>query len=97
MRMKNRFHKMGKSLLGAMCLLSIGSLTYSCSDDYDLDETMPAELGGSIYSELKARNYTTVIRLIEDLGYKDVLSKTGSKTIFAASDDAYQAFYGTSG
>ena len=36
MRMKNRFHKMGKSLLGAMCLLSIGSLTYSCSDDYDL-------------------------------------------------------------
>lgn len=98
MRMKNRFHKMGRSLLGAMCLLSVGSLTYSCSDDYDLDETMPKELGGSIYSELKARrNYTTVVRLIEDLGYKDVLSKTGSKTIFAASDDAYQAFYGTSG
>ena len=97
MRMKNRFHKMGRSLLGAMCLLSIGSLTYSCSDDYDLDETMPRELGGSIYSELKARNYTTVVRLIEDLGYKDVLSKTGSKTIFAASDDAYAAFYGTSG
>lgn len=97
MRMKNRFHRMGKSLLGAVCLLSVGSLTYSCSDDYDLDETMPAELGGSIYSELKARNYTTVVRLIEDLGYRDVLSKTGSKTLFAASDSAYNAFYLTSG
>ena len=97
MRMKNRFQRMGKSLLGAMCLLSVGSLTYSCSDDYDLDETMPKELGGSIYSELKARNYTTVVRLIEDLGYKDVLSKTGSKTLFAANDSAYQKFFQTSG
>lgn len=95
--MKNRFHRMGKSLLGAMCLLSVGSLTYSCSDDYDLDETMPEELGGSIYGELKARNYTTVVRLIEDLGYKDVLSKTGSKTLFAAADSAYEAFYQRSG
>ena len=65
MRMKNRFHRMGKSLLGAMCLLSVGSLTYSCSDDYDLDEKMPSYLGESIYGELKARNnYTTVVRLI---------------------------------
>ena len=94
MRMKNRFHRMGKSLLGAMCLLSVGSLTYSCSDDYDLDEKMPSYLGESIYGELKARNnYTTVVRLIEDLNKKDELSKTGSKTIFAADDQAYQEFF----
>ena len=47
MRMKNRFSKMGKSLLGAMCLLSTCGITYSCSVDYDLDETMPSFLGGS--------------------------------------------------
>ena len=93
MRMKNRFSKMGKTLLGAMCLLSMGGITYSCSDDYDLDETMPSFLGGSIYDELKARNFTTVVHLIEDLGYKEVLAKTGSKTLFAADDAAYERFF----
>lgn len=93
MRMKNRFSKMGKTLLGAMCLLSMGGITYSCSDDYDLDETMPSFLGGSIYDELKARNFTTVVRLIEDLGYKEVLAKTGSKTLFAADEKAYDSFF----
>lgn len=94
--MKNRFCKMGKSLLGAMCLLSTCGVTYSCSDDYDLDETMPGFLGGSIYDELKSGhsgNFSTVVRLIDDLKYTDVLSKTGSKTLFVADDEAYQEFF----
>ena len=91
--MKKRFSKMGKSLLGAMCLLSTCGLTYSCSDDYDLDETMPSFLGGSIYDELKARNFTTVVRLADDLGYANVLSRTGSKTLFVADDEAYRKFF----
>lgn len=94
--MKNRFCKMGKSLLGAMCLLSTCGVTYSCSDDYDLDETMPSFLGGSIYDELKSGrsgNFSTVIRLIDDLNYREVLSKTGSKTLFVADDDAYKEFF----
>lgn len=95
MRMKNRFSRMGKSLLGAMCLLSTCGLTYSCSDDYDLDETMPSFLGGSIYDELKARNFNTVIRLIDDLNYRDVMSQTGSKTIFVTDDDAFARFFAT--
>ncbi len=93
--MKNRFSSMGKSLLGAMCLLSTCGLTYSCSDDYDLDETMPSFLGGSIYDELKARNFGTVVKLIDDLDYKDVLSRTGSKTLFVADDEAYAKFFAT--
>ena len=97
MRMKNRFLRMGKTLFGAMCLLSLTGLTYSCSDDYDLDETMPPHLGGSLYDELKARNFTTMVNLIDDLGYKEVLSTTGSKTIFAADDEAYKAFFAKSG
>ncbi len=94
MRMKNRFCRMGKMLLGAACLLSTCGITYSCSDDYDLDETSPSFLGQSIYNELKSRGkYTTVIRLIDDLGYSDVLAKTGSKTLFVADDDAYTTFF----
>lgn len=96
MRMKNRFCRIGKHLLGVACLLSTCGVTYSCSDDYDLDETSPSFLGESIYDELKSRTdrkFTTVIRLIDDLGYKDVLSKTGSKTLFVADDEAYTQFF----
>lgn len=94
MRMKNRYCRMGKSLLGAMCLLSTCGVTYSCSDDMDLEESKPSFLGGSIYDELKASGkYTNVVRLIDDLEYADVLSKTGSKTLFVADDEAYAKFY----
>ena len=92
--MNNRFCRMGKSLLGAVCLLSTCGVTYSCSDDYDLPDTKPSFLGQSIYDELKNRsNFTTVIRLIDDLGQKDVLAKTGSKTLFVADDAAYAKFF----
>ena len=36
--MKNRFCRMGKTMIGAFLLLSIGGITYSCQDDYILDE-----------------------------------------------------------
>lgn len=94
--MKNRFSRMGNALLGAMCLLTTCGLSYSCSDDYDLDDTNPSFLGGSIYDELKSRgNFETTIKLIDDLDYADVMSKTGSKTLFVANDDAYANFFQT--
>ena len=94
--MKNRFCKMAKSLLYAMCLISICGVNYSCTDDYDLDETTPDFLGASLYDELKSRkdrSFNTVIRLIDDLGYQPVLSATGSKTLFVADDDAWARFF----
>lgn len=92
--MKNRFCRMGKTMIGAFLLLSIGGITYSCQDDYTLDETRPSFLGGSIYDELKSRNkFNYTVRLIEDLGYKEVMSKTGSKTLFVAPDAAYEEFF----
>lgn len=96
--MKNRFCRTGKTLLGAVCLLSMCGVTYSCSDDYDLDETSPSFLGASIYDELKNRTdrkFSYVIKLIDDLDYTDVMSKTGSKTLFVADDDAYERFFAT--
>ena len=96
--MNNRFRGMGKTFLGAICLLSICGASNSCSDDYDLDETMPSFLGGSIYDELKSGKYgqfNTVIKLIDDLNYTEVLSKTGSKTLFVADDSAYNRFFQT--
>lgn len=73
-------------------LLACTSLT-ACTG-YDLDEQMPDWLGSSIYAYLNEEgNYTSFVRLIDDLNYGDVLSKTGSKTLFIADDAAFDRFY----
>jgi hypothetical protein len=38
-------------------------------------------------------NYTTTLRLIDDLNLKEVLGHTGSKTLFVADDQAYAEWY----
>ena len=96
--MKNRFKRLGYVSFGAFCLLLLCGVASSCSDDYDLDETSPSFLGESIYDELKSRSdrsFQTVVRLIDDLGYADVLSKTRSTTLFVADDAAYAEFFKT--
>ena len=59
---------------------------------------LPSWLGESIYKELQQSSqlegtFNTYCRLIDDLGYTEVLSKTGSKTIFPANDDAFARFF----
>ena len=71
----------------------------SCTKDYIVPEgELPSWLGESIYKELQQPSqldgqFTTYCRLIDDLGYKEVLNKTGSKTIFPANDDAFARFF----
>ena len=73
--------------------LAGGGLASSCSQ-YDLDERTPDGWGESIYSWLDDQgNYTTTVQMINDLGYREVLSKTGSKTLFVADDAAYERFF----
>ena len=99
MCMKNRLFRLSKQLLGAVGMLMIGALMYSCSDDYDLPDKTPGFLGNSIYDYLKkgnpseGRTYNNMVKLIEDLDYATVLSKTGSKTLFVADDEAFAEFY----
>ena len=65
----------------------------SCSE-YDLDENTPAGWDRSIYSWLDEQgDFTTMVKLINDLDYRDVLAKTGSKTLFAADDQAFDRFF----
>jgi uncharacterized surface protein with fasciclin (FAS1) repeats len=81
-------------MLAAGTLFAGASVFVSCTDKYDLDERMPDGFGSSIYGWLSEQsNYTNTVRLIDDLGYKEVLAKTGSKTLFAANDDAFKRFY----
>ena len=87
--------KIGRRLLagGMICMATIGVFT-SCSDGYNLDETEPSWLGNSIYAYLDEQgNFTNYLKLIDDLGEKEMLSHTGSKTIFPATDEAFNNFY----
>ena len=73
-------------------LLTVGGTLTSCSE-YDLDEETPSGWDRSIYSWLKEQgDFTNMVRLIDDLNYTDVLARTGSKTLFAADDAAFERF-----
>ena len=71
----------------------------SCKKDYLVPEgELPSWLGESIYKELQQSSqlegtFNTYCKLIDDLGYTEVLSKTGSKTIFPANDEAFERFF----
>ena len=75
------------------------AMMQSC--DKDILTGQPEWLGNSIYERLEegievdgqTKTFKTTLRLIDDLKYKETLSKTGSKTLFVASDDAYQAWF----
>lgn len=80
------------SLPFAMLLLMILVTATGCRDL--LEDKDPGWLGASIYDNLKRDgNFENMSKLIEDMKYETVLAKTGSKTLFVANDDAFDAFY----
>lgn len=88
---KKLYHRLPMFLIG---LVVWSSLFVSCKDVYKYDDEEPDWLGESIYEYLAAdRNYKNFVRIIDDLGYSEVLKKTGSKTLFVADDDAFERFY----
>ena len=93
--MKNYFEKAFYRLDKLLIILAIGiTLSVSCTDDYPYDNKEPEWLGASIYDYLKTDgHYTNYVKLIDDLNYTEVLSLTGSKTLFVANDSAFVEFY----
>lgn len=94
--MKSSFFekRLSRFVIPACTALLVGTALTSCEDE--LLTGMPSWLGSSIYEELQARgNYQTTLRLIDDpaLNYASVLQRTGSKTLFAADDEAYNRFF----
>ncbi|MFB6342381.1 hypothetical protein ACE1ET_11670 [Saccharicrinis sp. FJH62] len=93
--MKRNFKNHLFRYLILISVLVSGSLGFmSCKDPYIYDNKEPDWLGASIYDYLKENgNYTNYVKIIEDVGYTEVLRKTGSKTLFVADDDAFARFY----
>ena len=78
------------------CLCAVFCLPFltSCRDDYFYDNEEPEWLGKNVYDYLLDKgNYTTYLTLIDQLGYREILQRTGSKTIFPANDEAYADFF----
>ena len=66
----------------------------SCKDDDLILTGQPSWLGNSIYEWLQEEgNYKYTLRLIDDLGETEVLSHTGSRTLFVAADSAYDKWF----
>lgn len=92
--MNKRFCKLGNYAIRAFFFTAICGSAISCKDDYTLDDLKPSWLGSNIYNYLEDEgDYTNFVRLIDDLNYKEVLARTGSKTLFVANDEAFQTFY----
>ena len=80
----------------ATCGLLIGTTAMMTSCDDEVLTGQPSWLGNSIYERLQEDgHYSTVLRLIDDDpdNMKEVLGHTGSKTLFVADDDAYEAWF----
>lgn len=80
--------------LGAGALLVACGLGMVSCNGYDLDENVPEGWGQSIYDYMAEQgSYSNMTRLVDDLNYRNVLAQTGSVTLFAADDEAFQRFY----
>lgn len=85
--------------------LAAVSLLSSCQRDDLILEGQPEWLGNSIYERLEEgievegemKTFKVMLRLIDDLGEKETLSRTGSKTVFAAPDEAFDAWFKNNG
>ena len=93
--MKNYFKEAYHQLSIMLISLTLGSTFFvSCVDQNYYANHEPEWLGASIYDYLKTdKHYTNYVKLIDDLGYTETLSKTGSKTLFVANDSAFDVFY----
>ena len=97
---KRRFSKLGRAFLLVACLFFVSGLQQSCKDwldDYKYDDSEPDWLGESIYAFLQEgspnHTYRNYVELIDSLGERLTLEKTGSKTLFVADDAAFERFY----
>lgn len=104
MLMRNRLSNGSKHVAFAACMLALGANFSACTDDYVLDEQKPTWLNSSIYETLESNGgYTKFLTLIADPDVNsgdsegsslvEILSRTGSKTVFVADDKAWDSFF----
>ena len=95
--MRIKFKRKNPVVLLLLSMIWTSVCLVSCKDEYLYDNKEPDFSGSgftSIYDFMKSDgNFTYFIRLIDDYGYAEVLSRTGSKTLFPARDEAFERFF----
>lgn len=98
------WRKTSMQVFAACGLLFGAGMVQSC--DKDILTGQPEWLGNSIYERLQEgievndgsqKTFNTTLRLIDDLGYTETLSKTGSKTLFVTPDDVFAEWFAANG
>lgn len=95
---RNLIVRQGRQVAFAFCGLLMGAMSMqSCQDEDAILTGQPEWLGNSIYERLSndpdGQKYTYLLRLIDDLGQKEILAHTGSRTLFAADDAAFDRWF----
>ena len=98
--LKHRLSKISKAAFIMLCALFVGGTFQSCEDmfdDYSYDDGgEPSWLGESVYDFLRnndsGHTYNYYASIIDAMGeqVKEEFSRTGSKTIFVADDEAFE-------
>lgn len=101
--LKHRLSKISKAAFIMLCALFVGGTFQSCEDtfdDYSYDDGgEPSWLGESVYDFLRnndsGHTYNYYASIIDAMGeqVKEEFSRTGSKTIFVADDEAFERFF----
>lgn len=94
---QKRSRRRALTACGAALLLACA--LQSC--EKDILEGQPEWLGNSIYERLQEgievngekKSFNVTLRLIDDLDQKAVMSRTGSRTLFVSSDEAYAEWF----
>lgn len=70
-------------------------LNVSCADDYPYDDSEPTFVNSNVYDFLKEDGrFSTYVRLIDDSrDLPEILRRTGTKTLFPATDEAFARFF----
>ena len=81
----------GKYFLGVFMLLL---LSYSCKKNTFDEYERPDWLAGKVYTQVKAEeNLSTFAKCLELTGYNDVINTSGSYTVFAPTNEAFQEYF----
>ncbi|MFD2164411.1 fasciclin domain-containing protein [Paradesertivirga mongoliensis] len=83
---------MKRSIPGLLYLLLL--ILFAGCNKKELDEFYgrPSNLAPPIYDQLQANGYTSMLAVIDKAGYKDILGKAGYWTLFAPTNEAFQAY-----
>ncbi len=88
-----------KKIIFCVSLVLTGLMSACVEKNEAVDaDSKPSWLGESIYQELKnptnlTGTFSTYLKLVDDLGYAEILNRTGSKTVFPANDEAFERFF----